>query len=301
MKYTGPIYRPPFEAHSLLLQVTVGCSHNRCSFCTMYEKTKFHVETLEQIEKDLLEARDTYPLIKRIFLLNGDPFVLKASLLKEIAQKINEIIPEVETITMYASIKNIAQKTDEELSELRALKINELNIGIESGLDDVLSNLNKDFSLAEAETQLERLKKAGIDFSANIIIGAAGRERYLENARASAQLLNRAKPYLIFIATLHVDPGSPLETKMKNGQFHENSLRENLLEEIELVKNLQLENTLFFGLHPSNVVPLYGKLTANKQKSMLNKLTEGLASMDKKFLDSHFIKDKEGRIIETKN
>ena len=118
MKYTGPVFRPPFEAHSLLLQVTVGCSHNKCTFCTMYRDTPFQVESMEQIEKDLREARQSYALVRRIFLVNADPFVLSADKLKAIAEKINEIFPEIETIAMYASVKNIIDKTDEELKEL---------------------------------------------------------------------------------------------------------------------------------------------------------------------------------------
>ena len=147
MKYTGQVYRPPFEANSLRLQVTVGCSHNKCTFCTMYQNTPFQVERMEQIEQDLREARQMYPLVRRIFLVNADPFVLSAEKLKAIARKINEILPEVETIAMYASVKNILDKTDEDLKELRALKINELNIGIESGMDEVMRHLNKGFTL----------------------------------------------------------------------------------------------------------------------------------------------------------
>ena len=111
MHYTGNIYRPPFEARSLLLQVTTGCSHNRCSFCTMYRDTPFHMEPMEQIEQDLEEASLFYPNTRRVFLENGDPFVLPADRLAEIARLIHEKLPEVETIAMYASIKNIRGKS----------------------------------------------------------------------------------------------------------------------------------------------------------------------------------------------
>ncbi|WP_246517663.1 radical SAM protein [Clostridium aciditolerans] len=158
MKYTNPVYRPPFEANSLLLQVTVGCSHNQCSFCTMYKDVPFQTESMEQIEKDLLEARKAYRKVSRIFLVNADPFVLSANKLKLIAIKINEILPEVETIAMYASIKNIINKTDEELKELRALKINELNIGLESAMPEVVEHFNKGFTIDEAKVQLNRYR-----------------------------------------------------------------------------------------------------------------------------------------------
>ena len=143
MHYTGTIYRPPFEARSLLLQVTAGCSHNRCSFCTMYRDEQFGVEPLEQVEADLQEAREYVPNVTRVFLENGDPFALSADRLEEIAVMVHAYLPKVETIAMYASIKNVIGKTDEELKRLRILGINELNIGVESGLDDALSYMNK--------------------------------------------------------------------------------------------------------------------------------------------------------------
>lgn len=233
MKYTNPVYRPPFEADSLLLQVTAGCSHNKCTFCTMYKGVPFQTETIEQIEKDLLEARRTHRKVNRIFLVHADPFVLSAAKLKLIATKIHEILPEVKTIAMYASIKNIINKTDEELKELRALKINELNIGLESAMPEVVEHLNKGFTIDEAKVQLNRLTNAGIDFSINIIIGAAGSEKSHENAIANSRFLNEIKPYLIFVATLHIDGGSPLEAELKNGMFNENTLRQNMEEEID--------------------------------------------------------------------
>lgn len=295
MKYTGPVYRPPFEANSLLLQVTVGCSHNKCSFCTMYSDVPFQIESMEQIEKDLLEARRTYSVVKRIFLVNADPFALSGDRLKAIAKKINEILPEVETIAMYASVKNIINKTDEELKELRKLKINDLNIGIESGLDEIVSYMNKGFTIDEARTQLNRLTNAGIDFSVNIIIGAAGSEKSLENAIANAKLINEVKPSLIFIATLHVDPGSPLESELNKGIFKENTLRQNIEEEIEMLSRLDLNDTYFFGVHTSNVIPVHGVLSENKDE-MLVTLKKGLKSIRPEFLDIHLEKDAEGGV-----
>lgn len=296
MKYTGPIYRPPFEANSLLLQVTVGCSHNKCTFCSMYRDVTFCTESIEQIEKDLLEARELYPIVKRIFLVNADPFVLSADKLKEIAKKINEILPEVETIAMYASINNIKDKTDEELKELRSLKINDLNIGIESGLDEVVTKLNKGFTIEEAKKQLKRLNLAGIDFSINIIIGAAGKEKSKENAIANAKFLNLVKPNLIFIATLHIDPGSYLEKELINGSFNENTIGENIKEELLMLENLNLENTFFFGLHASNVIPIYGFLGEKKQ-DMIADLKKGLASLKDSYLNKKPLKDSEGRVV----
>ncbi|BCG61131.1 radical SAM protein [Paenibacillus sp. URB8-2] len=295
MKYTGPVYRPPFEANSLLLQVTVGCSHNECSFCTMYSDVPFQIETMEQIEQDLWEARRVYPKVNRIFLVNADPFALSADRLKSIAVKINEILPEVETIAMYASVNNIRNKSDEELKELRALKINDLNIGLESGMPEVVEHFNKGFTVDEAKVQLQRLTEAGIDFSVNIIIGGAGSGKSHENAIANSKLLNEVKPKLIFIATLHVDPGSPLDEEVKEGLFIENTLRQNIEEEIETLKGLNLDYTYFFGLHTSNIIPVHGMLP-DKKDEMIAALKEGLNSIGGEYLDGHLKKGVEGRV-----
>jgi radical SAM superfamily enzyme YgiQ (UPF0313 family) len=295
MNYTGPVFRPPFEANSLLLQVTVGCNHNECTFCTMYQDVPFQIEPLEQIERDLQEAKKRYTSVKRIFLVNADPFVLRASKLKSIAEKINEYFPEIETIAMYASVKNIINKTDEELKELRALKINELNIGIESGMDEALHRLNKGFTSEEARVQLKRLKKAGIDFSANIILGAAGTEKSRENAIASSELLNEVEPYLIFVATMHVDPGSKLYEEMQAGEFVENTLGQNLTEELELLKRLKI-NTRFFGLHMSNIIPLDGQLPQAQDK-LIEVLEKGIRAIPGRILDSRPKKGFEGAAV----
>lgn len=265
MKYTGLTYRPPFEARSLLLQVTAGCSHNQCAFCTMYRYVPFAVETMEQIEKDLQEAREYIPNITRVFLENGDPFCLSADRLSAIAMKIHEYLPRVETIAMYASIKNIRGKSDEELKQLRALGINELNIGVESGLDDALNRMNKGYTAEQALNELKRLNAAGMDYGANIIFGCAGEGRSEENAKATALLLNETKPYLIFTGTIHADPGCPLYDDMQKKIFTESTFGEYLDEEETFLSMLDLEGCYYFGLHPSNLVHMHGYLNRDKQ------------------------------------
>jgi radical SAM superfamily enzyme YgiQ (UPF0313 family) len=250
---------------------------------------------MEQIVKDLEEARQRYKSVKRVFLVNADPFVLSAERLSAIALKINELFPEIVTITTYASIRNIQTKTDQELKKLRELKINELNIGLESGMEDVLAHLNKGFTLKEAKRQLNRLRNANIEFSANIIIGAAGAERSLENSIVNSELLNEINPYLIYVATLHTDPGSKLYDEIQAGNFIENTLGQNLLEEIEMLKRLDLNHTAFYGLHPSNVIPIAGMLPGD-QKMLIQKLERGMKSISLNALSSRPKKGAEGRI-----
>ena len=280
MHYTGTIYRPPFEARSLLLQVTTGCSHNRCSFCTMYRDEPFRMEPLDQIEEDLVEARQYVPNVTRVFLENGDPFALSADRLEQIAVMIHAYLPRVETIAMYASVKNVIGKSDEELRRLRNLGINELNIGVESGLDEALAYMNKGYTADQAKYELNRLKSAGIDYGANIILGCAGPERRHENAVATAALLNETKPYLIFTGTIHSDPGCPLYEDMQSGRFVESTFGEYLDEEEELLELLDLTDCYLFGLHPSNIVTMHGNLPEDKEAmlALIRKRREKLAN-----------------------
>ena len=295
MHYTGTIYRPPFEARSLLLQVTTGCSHNRCSFCTMYRDEPFRVEPLEQIEEDLAEARQYVSNITRVFLENGDPFALSADRLEQLAVMIHAYLPRVETIAMYASIKNVIGKSDEELRRLRNLGINELNIGVESGLDEALAYMNKGYTSDQAKHELNRLKSAGIDYGANIIFGCVGPERRHENAVATAELLNETKPYLIFTGTIHSDPGCPLYEDMQSGRFVESTFGEYLDEEEELLELLDLTDCYLFGLHPSNIVTMHGNLPEDKAAmlDLIRKRREELADR----LDERPVRYGEGAVL----
>ena len=259
------VYRPPYEAESFLLQVTHGCSHNRCSFCTMYSGVPFSVETDECIMRQLAWAKARCPEKTRVFLENGDPFALQADRLIEIADMIHSYLPKVETIAMYASVKNLKNKSDDDLLRLRACGINELNIGVESGLEEALKMMNKGYSARDALYELERLGTAGISYGANIIFGCAGPSRRRENAEATAELLNRTRPYLIFTGTIHADPGCRLYEDMQSGEFVESTFGEYLDEEDALLRELTVNDCFFFGLHPSNVVRMRGWLSRDRE------------------------------------
>lgn len=296
MHYTGNVFRPPFEARSLLLQVTVGCSHNRCSFCTMYRDTPFRMEPLEQIEQDLDEASLFYPNTRRVFLENGDPFVLPSERLTEIARMIHEKLPEVETIAMYASIKNIHTKTDAELRRLRDLRINDLNIGVESGYDPALTYMNKDHTAEEAVRELRRLKAAGMDFGLNLILGCAGSGNGEANAVATAELVNTVQPNLIFTGTMHSDPGCPLDEDMRSGVFAENTVGEYLDETEALVSRLELEHCRYFALHPSNIVRVDAMLPRDKDE-LLREIRLTKAHMSAETLASRPRRFGEGAVL----
>ncbi len=290
-----PIYRPPYEASSFLLQVTHGCSHNRCAFCTMYRGVPFSAETDERIERQLAWAKARCPEQNRVFLESGDPFALPAERLIEIADMIRAYLPKVETIAMYASVKNLKGKSDEDLRRLRERGVNDLNIGVESGLDEALTRMNKGYSAQDALRELERLGRAGISYGANIIFGCAGPDKRLENAAATAELLNRTKPYLIFTGTIHADPGCPLYDDMQSGAFVESSFGEYLDEEEALLRALTLDDCFFFGLHPSNVARLRGWL--NRDRAALIAGVEETRRALRGRLDQRPVRAGEGGIV----
>ena len=262
------MYRPPFEAGSFLLEVTKGCSHNRCSFCTMYRGVPFRVLPDEAVEQQLEDIKPYAGRIQRVFLENGDPFALNADRLLRIAEMIHWHLPAVETIAMYASVKNIQGKTDTELAALRKAGINELNIGVESGLDRALAAMDKGSTAEQARFELLRLRDAGIDWGANVIYGGAGAGNGLQNAEATAALLNETRPYLIFTGTIHADAGCPLYDDLREGRFAEPTIGEYLDEEERFLSLLDLDECFCFGLHPSNIIPVQGWLPQDKEKLM---------------------------------
>ena len=295
MHYEGMTFRPPYEAYSLLLQVTRGCSHNDCTFCSMYRGTPFSVSPVEEIVDDLVEATRFYPGTRRVFLVNGDAFCLSADALLNIAEMIHTALPAVESIGCYARIPNVASKSDGELAALAQAGYADINIGVESALDDVLTFMNKGFTAADAREQFARLHKAELAFNVNIINAAAGPVRIAEHAAANAALVNETQPTLIFVSPLHVDPGTPLESLLNEGAFTECTLGQYVEEEIAFLEGLELDDCVFFGAHVSNPIPVSGLLSRDKDV-LLAALREGLASMPRLLRDSHPSKGAEGSL-----
>lgn len=284
MKYTGPIFRPPVEADTLLLQVTVGCAHNKCTFCTMYKSVRFSTEPLAQIEKDLQKAREIYGDLKRIFLINGDAFVLSASRLKPIAELIIKYFPNMEVITMYASVRNIMDKSDEDLLELRNLRINDLWVGLETGNDEVLKHMNKGFTLKDSYEQLERLNKAGIRHNGIFLLGIGGSGKGIRNAIDTSKLINTIKPKLVGLTSLGIFEGSELSKEVHNGDFIPATELEILREERKLIELIEVENMPFYGNHPTNAINIVGNLPRDKQK-MIKRIDDSIKDTDNKLLN----------------
>ena len=268
MKYTGTTFRPPVEHDSLLLQVTVGCAHNECTFCSMYRDVDFEIESLQQIESDLKKAKKMYRDVKRVFLLNGDAFVLSARRLKDIAKLIIEYFPEVEVITMYASVQNIKDKTDEELRELKEdYRIDDLYVGLETGHPQALESIKKGHTVEDAVRELNRLNNAGIKHISLLMLGTAGHGQGMIAAKHTADLLNSISPKAIWFGTLAIYPGSDLDSEVKDNIFTPATELEILNEEKELLRLIDLkEATPLYGVHPTNVASIQGIMPRDREK-----------------------------------
>ena len=261
----------------------------------MYRDVPFSVSPMEEVAADIREAARLWPWAQRMFLANGDAFALPSAQLEEIARLVHEWLPNVQTIGGYASINNIRRKSDEDLARLAALGYADFNIGVESGLDDVLAFLNKGYTTAVAREQTRRLREAGMPYNLNIITAAAGPHRIREHAKANAAIVNEAQPTLVFVSPLHVDAGTPLEQEVAAGRFEECTLGDYLVEELEFLRLLDLHDCLFFGLHVSNPVPVAGYLPQDKEK-LIAALEQGMAAIPAWQLASHPPKGAEGRL-----
>ncbi len=261
MHYTGQVYRHPMEARTPLLEVTAGCSHNKCSFCTMYRETPFKVSPLAHIEEDLQELKALGQPVKRIFLVNGEPFILKTEKLMEIGKLIASYFPEIETITCYASIKSLKNKSLEDLKALRTLKFNELHIGLESAYEPAIKQMNKGFTLAEAHENIAKLKAAGMDWDALIMLGVAGKGKGKIHIEETAKFINTFPPYMVSIMPTSVAEGTPLEGMRDNGSFVECTELEKVEEEKHLLRLLNCDDAFFFGGHNYNLIPINAPLS----------------------------------------
>jgi len=295
MNYNGTIYRPPVEADTMLLPVTEGCSHNSCRFCSMYKGVRFRMLPLPDIKEFLRESMFYYQRagrsIKRIYLVGADPFVLSFGRLKPIIELIKRYHPQCETITMYAAVRNIMRKSDDDLRQLRELGVNDLYVGIESGLEDVLENLNKGNTVAQAREQCLRLNACGISHMDMLMLGAGGKGRGRESALAAASLLNETKPKMILINSMSIFPDTALYADVKSGKFVPAGEKEMLEEEYLFIKNLELPDTYFWAAHSLDAVRFQGFLKDNKQQ-MLQLLNHAINTMDEEKFATEFQRER---------
>ena len=294
MHYTGTIWRPPYEASSLLLEVTAGCTHHKCKFCTLYNDLpfKFRMSPLEDVESDLQEAQlwSTDPIsmltarlqglprperIQRAFLTGANPFVLKSERLMTIADLIRQYVPSIKTIGCFARITDVTLKSDEELASLHQAGYDGLTIGIETGDDEALRFMNKGYAAAGIVRQCQRLDQAGIHYSFFYLVSISGAGRGEIGAKATADVCNQLHPTLIGVNMLTIYPDSELYQEIQRGNWKEESEIEKYKEIRTLLESLEIP-TQFAALGASNAFQFQGTLPEDKEAlaAALDKIIE---------------------------
>ena len=274
LRYEGLVYRPPSEARSLIVQVTIGCAHNKCTFCTMYKDKQFRVRKKEEVLEDFQMAYDTYgDRIRRIFLADGDALIVRTPDLLDILNFIREKFPSTERVTSYGTPGDILRKSEEELKSLARAGLDMVYMGAESGDAVTLERINKGVTREEIIEAGQKLRRCGIRSSITLISGLGGRERKREHAVESAKLISAIKPDYVGFLTLMLDESTEIYRQIQAGEM-ELLTPEEVVEEMRLfLSNVDSQGTVFRANHASNYVILKGNLNEDIEE-MLQRLDE---------------------------
>lgn len=265
--FTGQVWRPPFEASSVLLQATAGCSHNNCKFCSLYDGTKFRPSPFSEIEHDLRIIQKYQPEARRIFLTGANPFVFSYNKLVEIALMIRKYLPKVQNIGGFARITDIEAKTLSEWKDLRRLGYDRIAIGTETGDDITLSQMRKGYRAQDIVDQCLKLQDAGIEYNITYLNGLAGKRNGQRNALETARIYSQIRPFIISIVSLTVFPESDLYQDIQQKLYTEASEYERLKEMKTLISNLMLDTPVTILANTvSNPVPLTGFLPHDRKR-----------------------------------
>ncbi len=277
MHYDGFIIRPPSEADSVILQATVGCSHNKCTFCAAYKDKRFSIKKDEIILEDIKYAAQNLSMLKRVFICDGDALIIPQKRLIWILERIREHLPWVRRVGVYSNTKSIKRKTDDELKELKSLGLGIGYLGVESGDDETLLRVNKGTTASNTILQGRRLKEAGIKVSVSVLLGIAGTKRSLIHAKVTGELLSAMDPDYIGALTVMVLPGTPLFEEQEKGAWILPDTTGMLKELREMILYTNLSGGLFFSNHASNYIPIKARLPKDKEKSihLLDKAING--------------------------
>ncbi|MEN6349833.1 MAG: radical SAM protein [Syntrophomonas sp.] len=290
MRYEGRVFRPPSEARSYILQCTVGCSHNRCTFCSMYKDKKYRVRSLDEIKADIRMAKLYYGNLAKVFLADGDALAMDTGDLLEILHELYKAFPTLKHVGIYASPDSILKK---ELSELEVLKAAGLTIaylGVETGDAGLLKEIRKGVTYDEMVEAGRKVRQAGILLSVTILLGLAGRTpKAVDHARETARILNDINPDYIGALTLMLEPMTELYRKMQKGEFELPGPFE-ILDELRLIiEGLELEGTEFRSNHASNYLPIKGRFPEDKKK-ILDLINQIIEKNDRDYLRPEYLR-----------
>ncbi len=285
----GQIFRPPSEADSLLLQVTVGCTHNRCTFCRMYVGTTFRTKAWDVVAADIEEAAAIGPVYRRLFLCDGDALILSTEKLLRILRAIRERLPWVERVGTYGDSRSVLKKSVAELVELRDAGLGIVYHGLESGDDEVLTRVQKGGTRAEAIATAERLRESGITHSVMVLLGVGGAELSRRHAESTATCLTEMDPRYVGALTTMVVPGTRLHEQQRDGEF-ELPNKFGLLAELRtIVADSDFTRCRFSSNHASNYLPIRCELPRDKVE-VVTVLDRVLASADESVLKPEWLR-----------
>lgn len=285
LHFTGQVWRPPYEAQSQLLQLTSGCTWHKCKFCSLYHGTPFRMSPLSEVEEDLKTIRQWQPRARRVYLTGANPFALSYNKLLDVALLLRKYLPHLVSFGMFARVTDIVPKSVEELKNLHHLKLDSINIGIETAHDPTLERMNKGYRAVDILEQLSKLDVAGIRYNVFYLNGLGGKENGIANAIATADVLNRLHPCIINIVSLTIFPESQLFREMADGIYEEEPEIERLVEMRTLIERLTIKTNLL-GHHVSNTIPITGALPDDKA-AIIAELDRAITSFPEKELKAY--------------
>lgn len=290
MRYEGPIYRPPSEADSLLVQATVGCPHNRCTFCMIYKNgPRFKIRSVQEIKEDITTARRDYgENVRTLFFPAGNTIAMKTDDLCEICRFSKEVFPHLQRVTVYGSSQYIYQKGLEDLKRLAEAGLSRIHVGLESGDDEILKRIRKGTSSREQIEAGKWVMAAGMELSLYVILGIGGRERTESHARETAEVLNRIEPDFIRLRTFVPKINTPLLENIRAGSFQMLGPHEVLQETALFIRNLNASAYLASD-HYTNYINIEGRLPEEKTR-LLDEIASALKRKESSFR-SFFVGD----------
>jgi radical SAM superfamily enzyme YgiQ (UPF0313 family) len=280
VKYNEPVFRPPAEANSAIIQATIGCSWNQCAFCEMYTSKSFRIKKFSDLQKEISLLEKYYQGVKKVFLADGNAFVLSANHLMPILQEINTKFGKLQRISSYALPKDISNKTPSELKEIREAGLKLLYIGIESGDDELLKRIHKSETFNSSVDGILKAREAGIDVSVMVLNGLGGKNYSEQHAINSAKLVNQINPKFLSSLTLSFPFGQNHYKEKFDGEYVPQTIVE-LAEELKLfISHLEIQNSIFRSDHTSNNLVLKGVLSKDKME-LVNEINRAIVSIDK--------------------
>lgn len=286
MRYEGDIYRPFSEANSYLLQCTIGCSHNRCTFCAMYKDKKYRVRSMSEIKEDIKMAREHYIYkdAEKVFLCDGDAIAIETDMLLEILDELYKSFPKLRHVGSYVGPQSTLNKSLSELSALRAAGYTKAYLGVETGDRELLKEINKGVTYEEMLQAGKNLLNCDINLSTMVLLGLAGKgPRSHEHALATAQITNEMKPHYLAALTVTPIPGTILHRQVQAGKFQVLDPFETLEEMKVIFENITIDNLRFVGSHASNYLPIQGTLQKDKQ-AMVELVDKVLKTRDTRYM-----------------